>query len=488
VRRTSRDSVAEGAPFPRGVRTVTTTPTPFDAGHSLPLPPDSAVAPAAQQGADAPDYRSLRTLGAWVVSLLALTLTLDVFTIAAEADLILALQGLADGSARTQAELAAAELRMGLLGVLHLLLGLVTVTVFLVWFHRAYRNLPSLGVATRRFGTGWAVGAWFVPFLNLIRPKQIADDIWRASVAGDGPNDSDPSLLPVHVWWGLFIGAGALAWIAFVLTIDDPASVGGVAVDIASRCAYMLAGIAALIVVYRITTGQEARVRRVLASETADDTRPSVAGAVLAAVVATVLLVAGAGFTRPALFADADLTAEPEQDGTTVTQVAPAEPEHEPVTEDRAEEPFAQDSAGDDEAALAVPEREPVQEPTTIWVDELTVGDCFDDPPEDELGVGEIVLLPCDQPHDNEVYALVELPAEAGAPYPDEDDLAVESEDACVEPFADYVGIAYEESTLWLWAIYPDHAGWRKGDRLVICALYDGDFNKLEGSMANSGL
>ena len=35
---------------------------------------------------------------------------------------------------------------------------------FLLWFHRAYRNLPALG--DRRYGTGWAIGGWFVPVLG----------------------------------------------------------------------------------------------------------------------------------------------------------------------------------------------------------------------------------------------------------------------------------------------------------------------------------
>jgi hypothetical protein len=125
--------------------------------------------------------------------------------------------------------------------------------------------------------------------------------------------------------------------------------------------------------------------------------------------------------------------------------------------------------------------------PATICVDELTVGDCFNDPQEDEFGMGEIVLLPCSQPHDNEVFALVELPATDGAPYPDEEQLGADSDDACVQPFAPYVGVPYEQSSLWLFSLYPDPAGWRKGDRVVMCVLYDGGLEKLVGSVANSG-
>jgi hypothetical protein len=54
---------------------------------------------------------------------------------------------------------------------------LATVTGFLVWFHRAYTNLHSLGMEPLRLRAGWAVGGWFVPILNLVRPKQIMSDI-----------------------------------------------------------------------------------------------------------------------------------------------------------------------------------------------------------------------------------------------------------------------------------------------------------------------
>ena len=56
---------------------------------------------------------------------------------------------------------------------------IATGVAFLVWFSRAYRNLDALDLP-RRYGTGWAIGGWFVPFLNFARPKQVADDIWAS--------------------------------------------------------------------------------------------------------------------------------------------------------------------------------------------------------------------------------------------------------------------------------------------------------------------
>ena len=64
---------------------------------------------------------------------------------------------------------------------------LVCVGLLIAWTHRLYRNLEPLGFRELRFGSGWAVGGWFVPFLNLVRPKQIVNDIWRAGDPALGP-------------------------------------------------------------------------------------------------------------------------------------------------------------------------------------------------------------------------------------------------------------------------------------------------------------
>src|SRR5262245_21450048 len=50
---------------------------------------------------------------------------------------------------------------------------IATAVVFLLWQHRAYNNLPALGVPRPDFSSGWVVGSWFAPFLNLVRLYQI---------------------------------------------------------------------------------------------------------------------------------------------------------------------------------------------------------------------------------------------------------------------------------------------------------------------------
>jgi hypothetical protein len=73
--------------------------------------------------------------------------------------------------------------------------------VFIAWLHGAYRRLDP---ARRRFGTGWAIGAWFVPVLNFWRPKQLVN------VLVGGPRRL------TRAWWLLFVLAyyldGIILW------------------------------------------------------------------------------------------------------------------------------------------------------------------------------------------------------------------------------------------------------------------------------------
>ncbi|MBL8728362.1 MAG: DUF4328 domain-containing protein [Planctomycetes bacterium] len=85
---------------------------------------------------------------------------------------------------------------LGLLGA-----ALFTGIAFLFWFRRAYGNAHAVGLHGR-FGLGWAVGGWFVPFLNLVRPFQIMGEMWRhAGHARVGP------YAIVGLWWtGFLVG------------------------------------------------------------------------------------------------------------------------------------------------------------------------------------------------------------------------------------------------------------------------------------------
>jgi hypothetical protein len=92
---------------------------------------------------------------------------------------------------------------------------LLAAVVFVAWFFRAYKNLRRLGVQNMRYGDGWAIGSWLIPIFNLVRPKQIANDVWRGSergveVGAQWRQVFIPGL--VHWWWALFVVQGTLTY------------------------------------------------------------------------------------------------------------------------------------------------------------------------------------------------------------------------------------------------------------------------------------
>jgi hypothetical protein len=103
----------------------------------------------------------------------------------------------------SDAQLSADDTRQGILGLLRFALYVACVVTFVRWLHRAYKNLDAVAPGQRRYGTGWAIGGWFVPVLNLWRPKEIINDIWRSG--GTVP----PAWLAW--WWGAFLVNG---WIS----------------------------------------------------------------------------------------------------------------------------------------------------------------------------------------------------------------------------------------------------------------------------------
>jgi hypothetical protein len=110
---------------------------------------------------------------------------------------------------------------------------------------------------------------------------------------------------------------------------------------------------------------------------------------------------------------------------------------------------------------------------------DLEEGDCWDDPPASASQVSEVEVVDCDDPHDNEIYLVFDL---ADGEY-DQTQVETDAQDGCLAEFEDFVGIAYEDSRLDVFAIWPTSQSWDEGDREVLCSLYDIDLRKLVGSM-----
>jgi uncharacterized protein DUF4328 len=96
---------------------------------------------------------------------------------------------------------------------------------FLAWLYRARTNSETLSRGRHRYGRGWTVGAWFVPFANLVLPWVVVTDVLRASRP-----DDEPTTWPPGTWWTATLLARVIhtaAWVTLVVTIAGTASPAG---------------------------------------------------------------------------------------------------------------------------------------------------------------------------------------------------------------------------------------------------------------------
>jgi len=119
---------------------------------------------------------------------------------------------------------------------------------------------------------------------------------------------------------------------------------------------------------------------------------------------------------------------------------------------------------------------------------ELAVGECFDDGDlvVGELEeVGEVPLVECSAPHDNEVYAVVTVDGEV---YPGEQAIQAKADEVCLDTFDPFVGLDYQSSVLDFGWLVPTADSWDMGDRVVACFVYRLDLAKVRGTLEGSSI
>lgn len=162
-------------------------------------------------------------------------------------------------------EAAASEDRLALLFIPEIAVFLVTAIFFIAWFNRAYKNLPALGCVGRRRGTSATVWAWFVPIAAWIIPKQIANEIWRCSCAGERERDTPWRVrtvpLWVHLWWALWVIGSFLGNVSARVygdSTDLDSERASTVIDIVATPFYLASAVLVWLLVDRISKGQEA--------------------------------------------------------------------------------------------------------------------------------------------------------------------------------------------------------------------------------------
>ena len=210
-------------------------------------------------------YQSPRTWASWTVGLLVVTCIAYALDMVVRFNLLsLVLQDARQFVPRGQ--LVDAQDNADTMGILASVAFIAAVVFFLMWIHRASRNLQSLGAYGQRFSPGWAVGWWFVPIMFFFRPYQVMAEIWRGSNAAmpqawrGGPVSM---LLPW--WWALWVASILIAGIAGASDTDAVPSSAALLWALLSSALAICSGVLAILVVRRITNRQDERHRRMTA-------------------------------------------------------------------------------------------------------------------------------------------------------------------------------------------------------------------------------
>ncbi|HEV8486769.1 MAG TPA: DUF4328 domain-containing protein [Blastocatellia bacterium] len=150
--------------------------------------------------------------------------------------------------------------------------------LFLIWIYRVHRNLPALGVVRPRYSPGWAVGWFFVPIMNLVRPYDVLGELWKDSNPDVGMSDAYFKQHPhstrqyssktslIGLWWGCWV-ASAVANRVYVMLLSQPGEnqlQAGSLTGMISDGLSMLGAAFAFLIVKEIDARQEEKHRRLI--------------------------------------------------------------------------------------------------------------------------------------------------------------------------------------------------------------------------------
>jgi hypothetical protein len=212
----------------------------------------------------ADQYRSLHTISLLAITAIAIVALFDV------ASVIAGIGQIVMPEARIGMESTWLFVQ-GLIALANFLFFILAAVFFLIWLNRAYKNLEALRAEYLEFSSGWAVGWWFVPFANLIKPFQVVREVWSES---DPEATEEYSFLstslhkaPTYmvIWWIAWIVMNALANVSGRLaTYESRESIvlSGY-LEIVAGTVAVAAGILARMVVRDITKRQKGRSTRV---------------------------------------------------------------------------------------------------------------------------------------------------------------------------------------------------------------------------------
>lgn len=107
------------------------------------------------------------------------------------------------------------------------------------------------------------------------------------------------------------------------------------------------------------------------------------------------------------------------------------------------------------------------------WFDDLAAGICFNnvfDGDDFDFSTPP-AIVPCEAAHDNEIAAMVDIPAGAGGSYPGEEAANGSAAEACDTAFEAHLGRPLGDTYLTAFVVWPDDSDWSAGARQAVCSV-----------------
>lgn len=223
-------------------------------------PPEYApsAAQASQATARPPGYRSAHLRSRWAIGLLALAGAVDFVNLLT--DLVgLRVTDAIEAGTITQVEAEAFDLAFAAVGLVQTSVYLAAAFTFLAWLSRIVENVPALGAGKPSVSPRAAIGWWFVPFANLIKPYLIVGDVHDRLA----PGQARPGRALVRSWWLVWLAGNILSNVALRVVLGEPDTVDDLRLEFglfaASDAATTVAAVLAVLLVRRIQNWADSR-------------------------------------------------------------------------------------------------------------------------------------------------------------------------------------------------------------------------------------
>jgi hypothetical protein len=165
----------------------------------------------------------------------------------------------AAGTVNIDTDVGALVMAVGLTYLAYFAAMVLSLVMVSRWIYRAHANLRDMGIEGLEFTPGWAVGCYFVPFVNLIKPFQAMRELWT-TCHGEDDRFGGEAPYEVKVWWGAWIVGNILSSVSLRIAALGQGDSGSTAfsnvLDLGSTALLIAAALLLMKLIKDITAAQ----------------------------------------------------------------------------------------------------------------------------------------------------------------------------------------------------------------------------------------